>query len=82
MPYARLSELPDPVKDNLPRHAQEIYQAAFNNVRDEYDDPAKRRGEQSREEVAHKVAWAAVKNSYHKTISGNWVKTSDRSTST
>ena len=82
MPYARLSELPDPVKDNLPKHAQEIYQAAFNNAWDEYDKPAKRRGEQSREEVAHKVAWAAVKNSYQKTTSGNWVKTSDRSAST
>ncbi|MGP9799391.1 ChaB family protein [Rheinheimera sp. NSM] len=74
MPYDKLSELPDSVKDNLPKHAQEIYQAAFNSAWDEYDEPAKRRGEQSREEVAHKVAWAAVKNSYSKNESGNWVK--------
>jgi len=32
MPYARLSDLPDSVRDNLPLHAQEIYRAAFNNA--------------------------------------------------
>lgn len=74
MPYAKLSELPEPVKDNLPGHAQEIYLAAYNNAWDEYDSPEKRRGDDSREEVAHKVAWAAVKNSYRKNESGNWVK--------
>ena len=36
MPYDTLSDLPDNVRDNLPRHAQEIYQAAFNNAWDEY----------------------------------------------
>ncbi len=30
MPYTRLSDLPDSVRDNLPTHAQEIYRAAFN----------------------------------------------------
>lgn len=74
MPYDKLSDLPDSVKDNLPKHAQEIYQSAFNNAWDEYNEPDKRRGDDSREEVAHKVAWAAVKNSYQKNASGNWVK--------
>ena len=61
MPYPSLSALPESVRNNLPRHAQEIYLAAFNNAWEEYRDPADRRGEASREETAHKVAWAAVR---------------------
>jgi len=34
MPYGRLEDLPDSVKDNLPKHAQEIYRAAFNSAWD------------------------------------------------
>lgn len=66
MPYAKTEELPDQVKDNLPKHAQEIYLAAYNNAWDEYADPKERRGDDSREEVAIKVAWSAVKQSYEK----------------
>jgi cation transport regulator len=66
MPYDKLSDLPDSVKDNLPKHAQEIYQAAYNNAWDEYDQPKERRGDASREETAHRVAWAAVKKKYEK----------------
>jgi len=42
MPYNRLSELPDSVKDNLPEHAQEIYKEAFNSAWDQYDEPEER----------------------------------------
>ena len=66
MPYRTNQELPDSVKDNLPRHAQDIYREAFDSAWDEYQDPAKRRGNVSREEVAHSVAWAAVKQKYEK----------------
>jgi len=66
MPYPQLTDLPESVKNSLPKHAQEIYQAAFNNAWDEYADPEDRRGDASREEVAHKVAWAAVKQKYEK----------------
>lgn len=66
MPYPKLGDLPESVKNSLPKHAQEIYQAAFNNAWDEYADPDDRRGDASREEVAHKVAWAAVKQKYEK----------------
>ena len=66
MPYRTNQELPDSVKDNLPSHAQDIYREAFDNAWDEYPDPDKRRGNESREEVAHKVAWAAVKQKYEK----------------
>lgn len=75
MPYESLDELPESVRDNLPQHAQEIYMEAFNNAWDEYADPAERRGEAPREETAHKVAWAAVKNVYEKDEeSGEWKK--------
>ena len=73
MPYDKRSELPDSVQDNLPKHAQEIYQEAFNSAWDEYKDPEKRDGDDSREQVAHKVAWAAVKQKYQKNDAGNWV---------
>ncbi len=66
MPYDKLAELPDSVKDNLPKHAQEIYQAAFNSAWQQYDKPEERRGDASREETAHRVAWAAVKEKYEK----------------
>jgi cation transport regulator len=73
MPYEKLKELPDGVRDNLPKHAQEIYQAAFNSAWDQYKNPADRRGDASREETAHRVAWAAVKKDYEKDgKSGKW----------
>lgn len=74
MPYDSKSDLPDAVTDNLPAHAQEIYLAAFNSAWQDYDSADKRRGDDSREQVAHKVAWAAVKNSYYKNDAGDWVK--------
>ncbi len=74
MPYPKRSDLPDSVKDNLPAHAQEIYMETFNSAWDEYKDPDDRRGDASREETAHRVAWAAVKKKYEKDgESGNWV---------
>jgi cation transport regulator len=73
MPYHSINELPESVRKNLPRHAQEIYKEAFNNAWDQYADPKTRRGNESREEVSHKVAWAAVKQKYEKEEkSGEW----------
>ncbi|MEA1889364.1 MAG: putative cation transport regulator ChaB [Pseudomonadota bacterium] len=66
MPYTRLKVLPDSVKHVLPKHAQEIYQTAFNSVWDKYKDKKDRQGDASREETSHKIAWAAVKNKYEK----------------
>ena len=71
MPYDTISDLPDNVKDKLPRHAQEIYLSAFNNAWEEYSDSNDRRGDSSREETAHKVAWSAVKHKYEKQ-GGKW----------
>lgn len=74
MPYERRSDLPEQVRGNLPAHAQDIYIAAYNSAWDQYDDPDERRGDASREETAHKVAWAAVKQEYEKDDSGDWVR--------
>jgi len=54
--------------DALPFRARHIYKSAHKNALKQYRSPSKRRGgkRQSREEVAHKVAWSAVKRKYHK----------------
>jgi cation transport regulator len=66
MPYQDIADLPDSVKNHLPKHAAEIFIAAFNNALKEYDE----------EETAFKVAWAAVKRDYEKGEDGNWHKKS------
>ena len=72
MPYKSTSDLPDAVRDNLPQHAQDIYKEAFNSAWDEYADKDKRHGDESHEEVSHKVAWSAVKKEYEKGDDGKW----------
>ena len=54
--------------DSLPQHAREIYKEVHANALKQYQKPEKRRGgkKQSVEQVAHKVAWAAVKKKYVK----------------
>ena len=42
----------------------EIYKEAFNHAWEEYESNARRRDYATREETAHKVAWAAVKKAY------------------
>lgn len=68
-----IKDLPKGVVDVLPKHAKEIYRRAHNNALEQYRDPKKRRGKASLEEVAHKVAWAAVENQYEKDEqTGKW----------
>lgn len=74
MPYKTRNELPESVKDNIPQHAQDIYKAAYNSAWEQYKDPEDRKGDADCEETAHKVAWAAVKEQYHKDASGHWKK--------
>ncbi len=64
MPYQNLNDLPEPVRKHLPKHAQEIYRAAFNSAWEVYSYD---------EERAHQIAWAAVKQKYEKDEkSGQW----------
>ena len=74
MPYDNISELPSSVRDSLPKHAQDIYKEAYNHAWDEYKDPQDRRDDASREEIAHRVAWSAVKKQYEKKDNGKWGK--------
>lgn len=62
-PYDTLADLPTAVK-KLPKHAQEIYRAAFNAAYKQYD------GDESK---AHGTAWAAVKQKYRQNEDGTWV---------
>ena len=73
MPYSNNGDLPDPVREALPAGAQTIYREAFNNAWEQYADTAMRRGDAGHEETAHRVAWAAVKQSYEKR-GGSWQK--------
>ena len=66
MPYKTLKDLPEDVQKALPKHAQEIYQAAFNSAEKQYD-----------ESRMHATAWSAVKNVYHKNQEDKWVKNPD-----
>jgi cation transport regulator len=62
--------------DELPSHAQEIFKEAHSSALEQYKDPDKRRGgkKESKEEVAHKVAWSAVKKKYKKGEDDKWIK--------
>lgn len=68
MLYASIEALSGPIREHLPLHAQEIYRSAFNNAWERYTN----RGE-SQEEIAHRIAWAAVKRQYCR-IDGAWVE--------
>lgn len=63
-----LSSRTEKAIDKLPSHAQKIYREAHKNAVKQYSNPSKRRGgkQQSKEQVAHKVAWSAVKKEYRK----------------
>ena len=57
MPYT-MNTVPEAIK-KLPKHAQEIYVAAFNNAYKEYG------GDEGR---ANATAWTAIKQEYKKCI--------------
>jgi cation transport regulator len=66
MPYMTNDDLPFSIQHHLPEHGQAIYREAFNRAWQEYaDDPRQ-------EEIAHRVAWAAVKKVYVK-MGAEWV---------
>ena len=72
MPIESKSDLPEGAKSVLPPKAQKIYRSAYNDAYDQYEDKSKRRGDESREETAGRVAWSAVKNKYRKGSDGKW----------
>jgi len=67
MPYASNEDLPASVRGHMPPHAQDIFRAAFNSAWERYEKSERQ------EEIAHRVAWAAVKRRYTKR-DGTWVE--------
>ena len=69
MPYASNVDLPASIRGHLPSHAQDIFREAFNNAWRRYaaSEPARI------EEIAHQIAWGAVKRSYRK-LGSDWVR--------
>ncbi len=66
MPYNDNAEVPKSVREHLPEHAQTIYREAFNHAWVQCaQDP-------EHEEIAHRVAWSAVKRKYHK-VGDRWI---------
>lgn len=63
MVYQQLENLPEEVKEKLPKHGQQIFMAAFNAVSENGMD----------EKSATKVAWDSVRNSYTEDQDGNWI---------
>lgn len=66
MPYPSNDRLPLPLRRHLPPAAQDIYREAFNHAWQTYAHDLRR------EEIAHRVAWAAVKRRFHKEEDGDW----------
>lgn len=65
MPYVSNADLSHKISERLPEHAQTIFREAFNNAYQQYDRD---------EEIAFRVAWAAVKKKYEKNEDGVWVE--------
>jgi cation transport regulator len=66
MPYSTNSDLPAAVRHHLPAGARTIYREAFNHAWLQYAQSNRR------EEICHRVAWAAVKKRYRK-AGGIWM---------
>ena len=67
MPYASNADLPISVRSHLPEHAQDIFRAAFNHAFESH------RVDPRQEEIAHRIAWSAVKRQYKK-AGDTWVQ--------
>jgi cation transport regulator len=59
-------DIPGNLKEILPPHAQHIYMKSHNRAIKQYENPKSRKYGGSLEEVAHRVAWSAVKSKYKK----------------
>ena len=66
MPYVSNATLPASVRQHVPLRAQDLYREAFNVAWVSYA------GDQRREEIAHRTAWAAVKRHFHKGAASQW----------
>ncbi|WP_413161834.1 ChaB family protein [Capilliphycus salinus ALCB114379] len=62
MAYETLEQLPETVKSQLPRGAQQIFLAAFNSAS----------SDGLSEDAASQLAWNSVKTQYEQSSQGEW----------
>lgn len=72
MSYEELPDLPANLRAELPRRAQEIYQAAYNRVYETSMASGEDHDAQSIAEKAHKAALLAVEMEYQKDEQNRW----------
>ncbi|MGH8478536.1 MAG: ChaB family protein [Gammaproteobacteria bacterium] len=72
MGYKVLPDLPEDLRHELPRRAQEIYQAAYNRVHETSMASGNDHDAQSIAETAHKAALLAVEMEYQKDEENRW----------
>ncbi|MGQ0593872.1 MAG: ChaB family protein [Gammaproteobacteria bacterium] len=72
MGYKELPDLPEDLRDELPRRAQEIYQATYDRVYETSMSSGDDHGAQSTAETAHKAALLAVEMEYQKDEHNRW----------
>ena len=75
MPYPTLGGLSAAIQ-RLPWHAREIFRSAFNAAWQSYAGKSPR----AREEIAHRVAWSAVKKRY-RNVGDFWIEKQGRGAS-
>jgi cation transport regulator len=61
VPYEELDDLPESVKSNLPKHAREIYRAAYNSAEEQYEEESR----------AHRSPGARSRTSTRRTRTGS-----------
>jgi cation transport regulator len=76
MPYQKIEDLPNSVRDALPSAGQKTFLAVFNSA---WSGDCKDRDD--RETRAFRVAWGAIKKSFHQNEAGEWVTNMDADTS-
>lgn len=70
------SDLPKDVQNSLPEAGQQLYLNAYNEAYKSYEQEKVENKDADREEMAHRQAWAAVREVYE--LQGNrWVQIKD-----
>lgn len=64
MSYNRIDELPNKIRFNLPKNAQEIFMRAFNSAWEQNKKIEKNKSLDSIEKIANMEALSAVKKNY------------------
>ena len=72
MTFRHRRELPEALQQMLPLDAQEMYLETYNKVWRDYRAGKVAYYAGSRQEVAHRKAWAKVRQNFYRATSGDW----------